>query len=154
MAELDSRDVVNSSQSVGDLSPSDVPATTSQINNVHGEGDAGVENGEIGSRKENGIHSNHTHSQSLARSDDQALEDGTARSDTDTSRADASSVGDGRSVDAKAPKKFAPSKPVSFAKYSVPKVIAASHRAIRLSEHSSSVSHHSRCSLRVWSTRA
>ncbi|KAK5947653.1 hypothetical protein PMZ80_001807 [Knufia obscura] len=114
MAELSSQDVVNSTQLVGEISPSSVPGTTTQSQSNSGDG------GEAVVAKENGIHAT-THSSTQ---DDQALEDGTARSDTDTSRADGS-TGDAKSTDARPVKKFATAKPVSFAKYSVPKVIAA-----------------------------
>ena len=111
MAELSSQDVVNSTQLVGELSPSSAPGTTTLSQPIQGdEGDVATENG---------VHNN----QPLG-SDDHALEDGTARSDTDTSRADGS-TGDAKSTDARPVKKFATTKPVSFAKYSVPKVIAA-----------------------------
>ncbi|KAK7905485.1 hypothetical protein LTR67_000208 [Exophiala xenobiotica] len=55
------------------------------------------------------------------------LEDASGRSDTDTSRADGSIAGD-KSTEQKPVKKFT-AKPVSFAKYSVPKVVAASAAA-------------------------
>ena len=113
MAELSSRDVVNSTQLVGEVSPSSVPGTTTHSQSNSGDGEAAV-------ARENGIH---TTPQPLGQ-DDQALEDGTTRSDTDTSRADGS-IGDAKSTDARPLKKFATAKPVSFAKYSVPKVIAA-----------------------------
>lgn len=111
MAELSSQDVVNHSQSVGDVLPSDVPVTTSQPTSLSGDG------GEVAEVKENGVHLN----SNLSAQDDQVLEDSTARSDTDTSRAD----GEAKSTDARPVKKFATAKPVSFAKYNVPKVIAA-----------------------------
>ncbi|KAK5078150.1 hypothetical protein LTR64_003445 [Lithohypha guttulata] len=111
MAELSSQDVVNHSQSVGDVLPSDVPVTTSQPTSLSGDGR------EVAEVKENGVHLN----SNLSAQDDQVLEDSTARSDTDTSRAD----GEAKSTDARPVKKFATAKPVSFAKYNVPKVIAA-----------------------------
>lgn len=114
MAELSSQDVVNSTQLGGDLSPSSGPATTPLSQSIQGDG------GETDSAKENGIHN----TTQPAGQDEQALEDGTTRSDTDTSRADGS-VGDAKSTDARPLKKFATAKPLSFAKYSVPKVIAA-----------------------------
>ena len=67
--------------------------------------------------QENGIHN-----ASLIKMDE--LEDVSGRSDTDTSRADGS-VTDDKPAESKPVKKFAASKPISFAKYSVPKVIAA-----------------------------
>lgn len=102
MAELSSQNVVNHSQSVGDASSTDVPATTLQSISTPGEADGVV-------AKENGLHS-----------DEQVLlEESTAKSDTDTSR-------DARSADTRPAKKASiAAKPVAFAKYSVPKVIAA-----------------------------
>jgi len=117
MAEQRAQDVVDQTQSVGDVSPSDAPATTSTPDiKVSGE-HAGV--GE-GVAKENGIHT-----PSAFRMED--FEDGSARSDTDTSRADGSVAGD-KGAEPKSLKKFS-AKPVSFAKYSVPKVIAANAAA-------------------------
>ena len=114
MAEQSAQDVVNQSLSVGDLSPSDVPATTSTPDiKVSGDEDGVVEL----AQKENGIHT----LSSLKMED---LDDGSARSDTDTSRAEGSVAGD-KANEQKPPKKIA-AKPISFAKYSVPKVIAAS----------------------------
>ena len=114
MAELSAQDVVNQSQSVGDLSPSDAPATTSTPDiKVQGDESGVVEV----APKENGIHAHST-----TKMDD--LDDGSARSDTDTSRAEDSIAGD-KTSEQKPLKKIAV-KPVSFAKYSVPKVIAAS----------------------------
>lgn len=110
MAESSVQDVVIHSQSAGDASPSDAPVTTSQSLSAQGA------EGEIVEVKENGIHVDTP----LSAHDEQVLEDGTARSDTDTSRAD----GDAKSIDNRPLKKFATAKPVSFAKYSVPKVIA------------------------------
>jgi hypothetical protein len=128
MAELSTHDVVDQSLSVGDLSPSDAPATTSNtayslseesaiVAEVDGEPDSDL----VLAFKENGIHT-----LSLAKPDD--LEDASGRSDTDTSRAEGS-VADDKTFDLKPVKKFSVSKPVSFAKYSVPKVIAASAAA-------------------------
>lgn len=114
MAESSSQDVVIQSQSVGDATPSDVPATTSQAITISGD------EGEQVAAKENGIHLI-THPSGL---DEHSLEESTTRSDTDTSRADGSN-GDAKSADARPVKKFTTTKPVSFAKYSVPKVIAA-----------------------------
>ena len=119
MAEQRAQDVVNQSQSVGDLSPSDVPATTSTSDiKLSGDG-IGKETTAVEAEdalKENGIH---------VTSDNKMedFEDGSARSDTDTSRADGSIAGD-KTTEPKPLKKFV-AKPVSFAKYSVPKVIAA-----------------------------
>lgn len=113
MAELSTRDVVNHSQSVGDASRADVSATTSTQRSVQGDEE---EEGVVA--KENGIHST-THS---ASQEDQSLEDGTTRSDT--SRAEGSN-GDAKSTDARPTKKLTAFKPTTFAKYSVPKVIAA-----------------------------
>ncbi|KAI1624452.1 hypothetical protein EDD37DRAFT_564253 [Exophiala viscosa] len=117
MAEQSAQDVVNQSQSVGDISPSDVPATTSTPDIQVSGDDAGA--GEVVS-KENGTHT-------LANLKMEDLDDGSARSDTDTSRADGSVAGD-KAAEQKSLKKFTP-KPVSFAKYSVPKVIAATAAA-------------------------
>lgn len=115
MAELSSQDVVNSTRLVGEVSPPSAPGTTTQSQSNQGdEGEVGV------ITKENGLHIT---TQPSGR-DEQALEDGTARSDTDTSRADGS-VGDAKSTDARPIKKPAAAKPLSFAKYSVPKVVAA-----------------------------
>ena len=114
MAELSAHDVVDQSQSVGDLSPSDAPATTSNTTSNLAGGDSSV--AEVAQR-ENGIH-NHL----LAKTDE--LEDVSGRSDTGSSRADGSVAGE-QPTDSKPVKKFSVSKPVSFAKYSVPKVIAA-----------------------------
>lgn len=114
MAELSTQDVVDQSQSVGDLSPSDAPATTSNtVSSPTGEVDVVAEV----AQKENGIHN------AVPPTTDE-LEDVSVRSDTDTSRADGSVTGD-KATESKPVKKFSVSKPVSFAKYSVPKVIAA-----------------------------
>lgn len=114
MAELTVDDVVDQSLSVGDLSPSDAPATTpNTASNLAGEESSGAEV----ALKENGIHNPNS-----IKIDE--LEDASVRSDTDTSRAEGS-VGDDKPTDSRPVKKFAASKPVSFAKYSVPKVIAA-----------------------------
>lgn len=112
MAEVSNSDVLRQTESVGE-SPSDVPASQSQTQPTAGDEGEGVV------AKENGIHTTNSLGQ-----DDQALEDGTTRSDTDTSRADGS-VGDAKSADARPVKKLAAAKPVSFAKYSVPKTVAA-----------------------------
>lgn len=119
MAEQSAQDVVTQSQSVGDLSPSDAPATTTTTEfNQAGEVTS-VE--EVLLAKENGIHVPATDKL-------EEFEDASARSDTDTSRADGS-VTDDKQTEAKPTvKKFAP-KPVSFAKYSVPRVIAANAAA-------------------------
>lgn len=120
MAEQSTHDVVNETQSVGDLSPPDVPATTSTPDlKVPGDDNSAVEVDVVPT--ENG---NHTNSSTLKMED---LEDASGRSDTDTSRAEDSIAGD-KAADTKPLKKVA-SKPVSFAKYSVPKVIAASAAA-------------------------
>jgi hypothetical protein len=114
MAELSPHHVVDQSQSVGDLSPSDAPATTFNTTaNLSGEIDSVAEV----ALKENGIHDS-----TLVRMED--LEEVSGRSDTDTSRADGS-VTDDKQAESKPLKKFPAAKPVSFAKYSVPKVIAA-----------------------------
>lgn len=114
MAELSTRDVVDQSPSVGDLSPSDAPATTSNTaSSLSGEVDHVAEV----AQKENGIHN-------TVQATADELEDVSGRSDTDTSRADGSVAGD-KATESKPVKKFSVSKPVSFAKYSVPKVIAA-----------------------------
>lgn len=112
MAELSTQDVVNHTQSVGGASPADVSATTSTQKSVPGDESDDVVT------KENGIHP----PLQLAIQEEQALEDGTTRSDT--SRAEGSN-GDAKSSDARPIKKLTAAKPVSFAKYSVPKVIAA-----------------------------
>jgi hypothetical protein len=115
MAEQRAQDVVNQTQSVGDLSPSDAPATTSTTDiQVSGDEVAGEED----APKENGI----TAQRNSVKMDE--LEDASCRSDTDTSRAEGSVAGD-KGTEQKSLKKFV-AKPVSFAKYSVPKVIAAS----------------------------
>ena len=122
MAEQSTHDVVNQSQSVGDLSPSDAPATTSTPDiKVSGDDTSNSAVEADVAPKENG---NHT-TMSNIRMDD--LDDGSARSDTDTSRAEGSVAGD-KTTDSKPLKKFT-AKPVSFAKYSVPKIIAASATA-------------------------
>ncbi|KAH0842861.1 hypothetical protein AYO21_09645 [Fonsecaea monophora] len=120
MAEQRAQDVVNQSQSVGDLSPSDVPATTSTPDIKLPGDDIGRNSAVVETEvapKENGIHT-------VSSLKMEELEDGSARSDTDTSRAEGSVAGD-KVTEPKPLKKFA-AKPVSFAKYSVPKVIAAS----------------------------
>lgn len=114
MAELSTHHVVDQSQSVGDLSPSDAPATTSNITSTFpGEVDIVAD---VAS-KENGYHNN-----TLVKTED--LDDVSARSDTDTSRADGS-VSEDKPTESKPVKKFSAAKPLSFAKYSVPKVVAA-----------------------------
>lgn len=114
MAELSTHHVVDQSQSVGDLSPSDAPAITSNTTSAFtGEVDGIAELAQT----ENGIHNTN-----LVKMDD--LDDVSARSDTDTSRADGS-VSEDKPVESKPVKKFSTSKPLSFAKYSVPKVVAA-----------------------------
>ncbi|KIW64097.1 hypothetical protein PV04_09055 [Phialophora macrospora] len=122
MAEQSTQDVVNQSQSVGDVSPSDAPATTSTPDiKVSGDDtrNSAVEAGVA--PKENG---NHPIMPNIKMEE---FDDASARSDTDTSRAEGSVAGD-KPADSKPLKKFA-AKPVSFAKYSVPKVIAASAAA-------------------------
>jgi hypothetical protein len=115
MAEQRAQDVVNQTLSVGDLSPSDAPETTSTPEiKLSGDDIAVVE---VVS-KENGIHM-------PFRMDE--IDDASGRSDTDTSRAGDSVTGD-KPTEHKPLKKFV-AKPVSFAKYSVPKVIAASATA-------------------------
>lgn len=118
MAEQRAQDVVNQSQSVGDLSPSDAPATTSTPDIKVSADESGKVEVAL-AYKENGIHT-----LSSLRSDDLDDADASVRSDTDTSRADGSVAGD-KNPDSKTLKKFV-TKPVSFAKYSVPKVVAAS----------------------------
>lgn len=112
MAELSTQDVVNHSQSVGVASPIDVSATTFTQRSIPGDGEEGVVT------KENGIH----HTTLSTSQEEQVLEDGTAQSDT--SRAEGSN-GDAKSTDARLVRKLTATKPISFAKYSVPKVIAA-----------------------------
>ncbi|RMZ76905.1 hypothetical protein DV738_g4701, partial [Chaetothyriales sp. CBS 135597] len=99
MAAQSAQDVVSQSQSVGDFSPADAPATTTN-------GDIGPSRVDDKTAAENGLHR-----LAPAKMDD--FEDGSGRSDNE-------------SAEAKAVKKFAAARPVSFAKYSVPKVIAAS----------------------------
>lgn len=122
MAEQSAQDVVVQSQSGGDFSPSDAPATTTTI-----DLQLATEVNSVGEleQKENGVHQ-----LSQVRLDD--LEDASARSDTDTSRAEGSITED-KSIDNRPVKKFAAAKPVSFAKYSVPKVVAA-NAAIKASD--------------------
>lgn len=115
MAEQRAQDVVNQTLSVGDLSPSDAPETTSTPEiKLSGDEIAVVEV----VPKENGIHM-------PFRMDE--IDDASGRSDTDTSRAEGSVAGD-KPTEHKPLKKFV-AKPISFAKYSVPKVIAASSTA-------------------------
>lgn len=116
MAESSVQDVVNQTLSVGGLSPSDVTATTSNNKSTGGE---------VGDEHEdpNGLRIETL--TPISRNDEATLEDGSVRSDTDGSRADGSIAGDKSADQQKPPKKFSISKPVSFAKYSVPKVIAA-----------------------------
>ncbi|ETI21131.1 hypothetical protein G647_07475 [Cladophialophora carrionii CBS 160.54] len=122
MAEKSTQDVVNQSQSVGDVSPSDAPATTSTPDIKVSGDDTSNSAVEVDvAPKENG---NHPVPSNIKMED---LDDASARSDTDTSRAEGSVAGD-KTADSKPLKKFA-AKPVSFAKYSVPKVIAASAAA-------------------------
>lgn len=116
MADSIVQDVVNQSQSASDLSPADVAAitTTTEFPSV------GDVNGVAqDSTKENGL------DVPTVLPD---LEDASAKSDTDTSRAEGSVAGD-KPTDSKPIKKFAPAKPMSFAKYSVPKVVAANAAA-------------------------
>lgn len=118
MAQQSAQDVVNQSQSAGDnLSSSDAPATTSTPDIKVSGDEIGV--GEV-APKENG-----THILANLKMDD--LEDASGRSDTDTSRADGSVAGD-KPAESKTLKKLI-AKPVSFAKYSVPKVVAANAAA-------------------------
>ena len=112
MADIIVQDVVNQSLSVGDLSPSDAAATTTTTDSKPlGDVDGAAED----NQKENGI---------LVPTVVPDLEDASAKSDTDGSRGEGSVAGD-KPPELKPVKKFAPAKPVSFAKYSVPKVIAA-----------------------------
>ena len=70
--------------------------------------------------------------------DDVARDDISIRSDTDTSRAEGSVAGDSKTQEpSKMVKKLAP-KPISFAKYSVPKVMAANNLAKAATEKSMS----------------
>jgi len=120
MAEQRAQDVVNQTLSVGDLSPSDAPETTSTpAIKLSGDDSSVVET--VPKEKENGIHM-------PFRMDE--IDDASARSDTDTShtsRAEGSITGD-KTTEHKPLKKVV-AKPVSFAKYSVPKVIAANSTA-------------------------
>ncbi|KAG9773157.1 hypothetical protein KCU88_g5888, partial [Aureobasidium melanogenum] len=118
MAEQSAQDVVNQTRSAGDASPSDAPVPTSTPD-IKVSGDA-TTSAEEATSKENGVHT-------LANVKAEDLEDASARSDTDTSRADGSVAGD--KVAESKPFKKLTAKPVSFAKYSVPKVIAASAAA-------------------------
>lgn len=116
MAESVVQDVVNQSRSVGDISPSDAAATTTTtdpkpLGDVNGDAEVAT--------KENGVHTTTI----LA-----DLDDVSGRSDTDTSRAEGSVAGD-KPTETKPLKKFAPAKPVSFAKYTAPKVVAANAAA-------------------------
>jgi hypothetical protein len=116
MAESIVQDVVNQSRSVGDISPSDAAATTTTTDSKPlGDANGATEV----ATKENGVHT----TTMLA-----DLDDASARSDTDTSRAEGSVTGD-KSTETKPLKKFAPAKPVSFAKYTAPKVVAANAAA-------------------------
>lgn len=116
MADSIVQDVVNQSRSVGDFSPADAAATT----NITDSKPSGDENfiAELAA-KENGIHT----ATMLA-----DIDDASAKSDTDTSRAEGSVAGD-KQAESKPLKKFAPTKPVSFAKYTAPKVVAANAAA-------------------------
>ena len=118
MAEQSTQDVVTQSQSVGDLSPSDAPATTTNPDFI--------QSGEVNSVEEAQSKENGVHNPLSPKAED--FEDVSGRSDTDTSRADGS-VADDKPAEAKTVKKFTAAKPVSFAKYSVPKVIAATAAA-------------------------
>ena len=70
--------------------------------------------------------------------DDVIRDDSSVKSDTDTSRAEDSVTGDSKIQEPSKPiKKLAP-KPVSFAKYSVPKVIAANSLSKTATENSKS----------------
>ena len=120
MAEQRAQDVVNQTLSVGDLTPSGAPETTSksEIKLLRGGEDIAVV--EV-VPKENGTH------HMPFRMDE--IDDASARSDTDTSRAEGEgSVTGDKPAEQKLLKKVV-AKPVSFAKYSVPKVIAASSTA-------------------------
>ena len=118
MAEQSAQDVVTQSQSVGDLSPSDAPATTTNTDFNH--------SGEVNSVEEDQVKENGIHNPLTAKVED--FEDASGRSDTDTSRADGS-VADDKPAEAKTVRKIPAAKPVSFAKYSVPKVVAANAAA-------------------------
>jgi len=98
MAEQQAQDVVVQAQPVGDITPSGAPAETTSTS---------TSGGEEGPGQENGVHNE---------------DDAATRSDTDTSRADGSVAGDVK--DARPVKKFPVAKPMSFAKYSVPKAVA------------------------------
>ena len=127
MAEQSAQDVVVQSQSAGDLTPSDAPATTITTDfQVPGEVSSVADE----APKENGVHN-----PLLFRADE--LEDASGRSDTGSSRADGS-VSEDKASESKQPKKPAAAKPVSFAKYSVPKVIAA-NAAAKASDKGSSL---------------
>ncbi|KIW99990.1 uncharacterized protein Z518_10918 [Rhinocladiella mackenziei CBS 650.93] len=117
MAEQRAQDVVNQTQSVGDLSPSDAPAATSTPDIKASGDDGGVVEA---APKENGIHIPSNPKM-------EEIDDGSTRSDTDTSRAEGSIAGD-KSAEPKPLKKLA-AKPVSFAKYAVPKPNATTNAA-------------------------
>ena len=122
MAEQSAQDVVVQSQSGGDLSPSDAPAITPNINSQLAGEVNGVAEFE---RIENGIH----HVLQVKIED---LEDVSARSDTGSSRADGS-VTEDKTTENTPIKKIAAAKPVSFAKYSVPRA-AAANAAVKASD--------------------
>ena len=122
MAEQSAQDVVVQSQSGGDLSPSDAPAITPNIDSqLAGEVNDVAEL----ERNENGIHL-------ISQVKTEDLEDISARSDTGSSRADGS-VTEDKSTENIPIKKVVAVKPVSFAKYSVPKA-AAANAAVKASD--------------------
>lgn len=121
MADLTTRDVVNDTQSAGGLPPTDAPltTTTTELNDQSGEKDTGEK-----SEQHFNDHQSPAH---LVARDDQSLEDAASKSDTD-SRADGSIAGS-KTSEHQAVKRPLAAKPVSFVKYSVPKVIEAAKKA-------------------------
>lgn len=100
MAESSSQDAALKPSSAGVTSPSEITATTTDSYAIRGDVEEAVE------PQENGVATQ----KELSRQDEQQAEDGSTRSDTDTQ-------------DVKPLKKFTASKPVSFAKYSLPKTL-------------------------------
>lgn len=115
MAESINQHVEVNQESAGRM-PTDVPESTLQsITKSGNESESVVVNGDDAQNNQNS---------SDISAEDQLLETTSARSDTDNSRADGSNA-DSKSIDARPVKKVVPARPVSFAKYSVPKVVAA-----------------------------
>lgn len=114
MAESINQHVEVNQESAGRM-PTDVPESTLQSTTKSGENESVVVNGDDTQNNETSIETSE---------EQHLLEAATTLSDTDASRADGSNA-DSKSIDARPLKKVAPAKPVSFAKYSVPKVVAA-----------------------------